>query len=176
MRKQTAKLFVLLVICLFAQSAVVSAQNPDFSRPTIIAASYDEEPLWHAKIYEDDNYLFVYRDYGKAEYTPDFFVYGKKRNKWIEIKKLSTEHAKLGRSPSSATKVALQVSWDYSSLKTVNYVNLPLRTSGSINFPDKITYDADTKRYFFNFNSSAKVEEMLTQFWVLKKDLDEAFN
>lgn len=176
MRKQTAKLFVLLVVGFLAQSVIVSAQNLNFSRPTIITASCDEEPLWHEKIYEDDNYLFVYRDYGKAEYTPNFFVYGKKRHKWIEIKKLSTEHAKLGRSPASNQKIVLSVSWDYSSLKNVNYVNLPLRTTGSINFPDRITYDADTKIYSFNFNSSAKFEETLTRFWVLKKDLDTAFN
>ncbi len=174
MRKQIAKLLVLFIICFLAQNAV--AQSRNFSRPTIITASCNEEPLWHEKIYEDDSYLFVYRDYGKAEHTPNFFVYGKKRNKWIEIKKISTEYAKLGRSPSSTTKVVLSVGWDYSSLKTVNYVSLPLRISGSINFPDKITYDANTKTFCFNFNSSAKFEEMLTQFQVLKKDLDQALN
>lgn len=174
MRKQTTKLLVLLVVCFLTQSALVEAQNQNFSRPTIMTASCDEEPLWHEKIYEDDDYLFVIRDYGKAEYTPNFFVYGKKQRKWIEIKKLSTEHAKLGCSPSSTAKAAPQVSWDYSALKTVNYVNLPLRTSGSTNFPDKITYDAENKTYCFHFNSSTNLEETLTQFWVLKKDLDEA--
>ncbi len=175
MRKQTAKLFVLFVICFLSQIAVI-AQNRNFSRTTIITASCDEEPLWHEKIYEDDNYLFVYRDYGQAEYTPNFFVYGKKHRKWIEIRKLSTEHAKLGRSSSSTAKVNSSANWDYSSLKSVNYVNLPLRTSGSINFPDLITYDSNSKTYCFKFNSSAKVEEMLTQFWVLKKDLEQALN
>lgn len=144
MKKQTAKLLVLLVICFLAQNAVAQ-KSQNFSRPTIITASSDEEPLWHEKIYEDEEYLFVYRDYGQTKYTPNFFVYGKKRHKWIEIKQLSTEHAKLGRSPSSTAKTALQVSWDYSALKTVNYVRLPLRTSGSINFPDKITYNAENK-------------------------------
>ena len=146
MKKQTTKLLVLFVICFLAQNAIAQ-KSRNFSRPTIITVSSDEEPLWHEKIYEDADYLFVYRDYGKAEYTPNFFVYGKKQHKWIEIKKLSTEHAKLGRSPSSTAKAALQVSRDYSSLKTVNYVNLPLRTSGSINFPDKITYNAENKTY-----------------------------
>ena len=173
MKNQTAKLLVLFVICFLAQNATAQ-KSRDFSRPTIITASSDEEPLWHEKIYEDKDYRFVIRDYGQAEYTPNFFVYGKKQHKWIEIKKLSTEHAKLGRSPSSSAKAAPQVSRDYSALKTVNYMNLPLRTSGSINFPDKITYDAENKTYCFNFNSTAKLEEMLTQFWVLKKDLDEA--
>lgn len=175
MKKQTAKLLVLFVICFLAQHAAAQKKKTrNFSRPTIITAACDEEPLWHEKIYEDNDYLFVIRNYGKAEYTPNFFVYGKKRHKWVEIKKLSTEEAKLGRSPSSTEKVALQVSWDYSALKSVNYVNLPLRTSGSINFPDKITYDSESKTYCFKFNSSSKAEEMLTQFWVLERDLDEA--
>ncbi|MBA4184177.1 MAG: hypothetical protein H0X49_09215 [Acidobacteria bacterium] len=106
MRKQTAKLFVLFVICFLSQIAVI-AQNRNFSRPTIITASSDEEPLWHEKIYEDKDYRFVIRDYGQAEYTPNFFVYGKKQRKWIEIKKLSTEHAKFGRFSSSAAKADL---------------------------------------------------------------------
>ncbi len=109
MRKITIKLSALFVICFLAQNATAQ-KTLDFSRPTIITASCDEEPLWHEKIYEDDDYLFVYRDYGKAEYTPNFFVYGKKQHKWIELKKLSTELAKLGRSPSSTAKTALQVS------------------------------------------------------------------
>ncbi len=111
MTKKTAKVVLLFIICLVAQKAV-TAQNRNFSRPTILTASHSEEPLWHEKIYEDDDYLFVYHDYGKAEYTPNFFVYGRKQRKWIEIKKLSTEHAKLGLSPSSTAKTALQVSWD----------------------------------------------------------------
>jgi hypothetical protein len=166
MKKHPVKLFLIFVICFLAQSAV--AQSLSFSRPTVITAVCNEEPFWHESIYEDDDYLFVYRYFGKAEETPVFFILGKKRNKWVELKKLSTEHAKLGRSPSSNSE-----SWDYSSLKTVNYVNLPLRTSGSINFPDLTTYDADNKAYCFNFNSLANVEEMLTQFWVAKKDLDQ---
>lgn len=175
MKKRTIKFFVLLIVCFLTQyGAAQQKRTLNFSRPTIIAVSYDEEPLWHEKIYEDGNYLFVIRDYGKAEYEPNFFVYGKKQRKWMEVKKLSTEHAKLGRSASPKAKSALQDGWDYSGLKTVNYVNLPLRASGSINFPDKITYDDKNKIFIFNFNSSAGVEEILTRFWVLKKDLDEA--
>lgn len=156
-----------------AQTFIVEIQN--FSRPTIITAPCDEEyPLWHKKIYEDGDYLFVYRDYGKPEYTPNFLIYGKKQKKWIEIKKLSTEHAKLGRSSSSTNNAASPTNWDYSSLKNVNYVGLPLRIAGSINFPDEITYDDNTRTYYLSFNSSVKTKEMLSQFRVLKTDLDQA--
>ncbi|MGH9946831.1 MAG: hypothetical protein ACRD6X_06515 [Pyrinomonadaceae bacterium] len=174
MKKITITSLVLFAVCSLTQIAVAQKQSLTFSRPTIITASCDEEPLWHEKIYEDDDYRFVIRDYGKAEHTPNFFVYGKKQRKWIEIIKLSTEHAELGHSPSATAKAASQASRDKSVLKSVNYVNLPLRIAGSTSLPEKITYDAENKTYSFNFNSLAKLEEMLMQIWVLKKDLDTA--
>ena len=151
------------------------AQTRTFSRPTIVAASCPDVPFWHVKVYEDDDYLFVYRHYGRAEYTPGFFVHGKRQHKWLEIKQLSTEHARLGRSP-AIDEVPLSVSWNYSPLAKVEYAALPLPTSGSINFPDKIEYDAVTEVYCLNFDSSAEREEMLTQFWVLKAELEAALS
>jgi hypothetical protein len=70
---------------------------------------------------------------------------------------------------------SLAVSWDYRSLKNVKYAGIPLHTSGSIDFPDKITYDNTTGAYRFSFDSSASVEEILTEFWVLKSDLRKVF-
>ena len=173
MKKQGSKFTLFLIICIFAQNVI--AQTRTFSRRTVILAPSADTPFWHVKVYEDDDYLFVYRHYGRAQYTPGFFVYGKRQNKWLEIKKLSTEHAKLGRSP-NIDEVRLSVSWNYSDLQNVEYADLPLRTSGSINFPDKINYDAETQAYFLNFNSSAEREEMLTRFWVLKAELAEALS
>jgi hypothetical protein len=175
MRKQTVKLLVLFAICFL--TGAVTAQSQNLSRPTIITAPCAEKyPLWHKMIYEDNDYLFVYQDYGKAEYIPILLVYGKKRKKWIEIKKISTEHAKLGRFSSSTAKANLQGNRSYSSLKNIKYVHLPLHISGSTDFPDKITYDDNSKTYYFNFNSSSEDAEMLTQFRVLKKDLEQALN
>jgi hypothetical protein len=175
MRKQTVRLLVLFAICFL--TGAIATQSQTSSRPTIIAALCAEKnPLWHEKIYEDDNYLFVYRDYGKAEYIPNLLVYGKKQKKWIEIKKLSTEDAKLGRFASSTAKANLAGIRDNSSLKNIKYIDLPLRISGSTEFPDKITYDDNSKIYYFNFNSSSEDKEILTQFRVLKKDLEWALN
>src|SRR5687768_3939394 len=70
-----------------------------FTRPTLIAVLCKQVPKWHVKFYEDKDYLFSYRHYGKGEYVPGVFVYNKKLSKWLEIKKLSTENAKLGQSP-----------------------------------------------------------------------------
>ncbi len=78
--------------------AFAKGQNT-FSHPTLIAALREHEPKWHVKVYEDEDYQFVYRHYGNAEYVPGFFVYSKKRSRWVKITKLSTENAKLGHSP-----------------------------------------------------------------------------
>jgi|SRR5947209_4005569 len=145
-----------------------------FTRPTLITVSCEQIPKWHVEIFKDEDYRFFYRDYGKAEFVPGFFVYSQKRDEWIEIKKLSTENAKLGHSP-PIMEIPLQVAWDYSYLKKLDYAEIPLRTSGSITFPDHITDDEGEQAYRLDFNSGLKREEFMTRFWILKKDLDDAF-
>ena len=170
-------MYSALLIMAFALSifspAITKGQNT-FSRQTLIAALCEHEPKWLVKVYEDEDYQFVYRDYGKAEYVPGFFVYSKKRSRWAEITNLSTENAKLGHSP-PFDEVRLSVGWDYSGLKSKDYVELPLRTSGSINFPEKIEYDASSEAYHLNFNPSLR-PEFQTLFWILKKDLKKVFD
>ena len=82
---------------------------------------------------------------------------------------------KLGRSP-NIDEVPLSVSWDYKNLQSVEYTDLPLRTSGSINFPDKTEYEEDNQVYCVQFNSSAAREGMLTHFWLLRVDLERALD
>ena len=156
----------------FLSPADINRQST-FSRPTLIATLCEHEPKWHVKVFEDGDYHFVYRHYGNAEYVPGFFAYSKKHSRWLEITKLSTENAKLGRSPPSE-EVRLSVGWDYSRLKEKDYAEIPLHTSGSINFPNEIAYDASSAAYHLNFNPSLKAEYQ-TWFWILKKDLEKAF-
>jgi hypothetical protein len=92
----------------------------------------------------------------------------------MEIKKLSTENAKLGRSPTSEEGLC-SVGWDYSDLRKADYATIPLMTSGSVNFPDKILYQADIATYLLQFNSSWNIDAVLTQFIIKKDDLDKAF-
>ena len=167
----SASLIVALALSIFPP-AITKGQNT-FSRPTLIAALCEREPKWLVKVYEDEDYQYVYRDYGKAEYVPGFFVYSKKSGRWAEITNLSTENAKLGHSP-PLDEVLLSVAWDYSGLRSKDYVELPLRTSGSINFPEKIEYDAGAEAYQLNFNPSIKPVYQ-TLFWILKKDLKKVF-
>jgi hypothetical protein len=53
---------------------------------------------------------------------------------------------------------------------------LPLQTSESINFPDRIVPDQLNQAYRFDFNSGLNLDEALTSFWVTKKDLEDAFD
>jgi hypothetical protein len=164
---------IIIASALTAFSPAFAKRQNSFSRPTLIAALCEHEPKWHVKVYEDKDYQFVYRHYGNAEYVPGFFVYSKKHNRWAEITKLSTENAMLEHSP-PFKEVRLSVGWDYSRLKSKDYVELPLRTSGSISFPDEIVYEANVEAYHLNFNPSLKPEYQ-TWFWLLKKDLEKAF-
>jgi hypothetical protein len=70
MRENIAKLFLLLIVCGFAQ--IVIAQTRNFSRPTITAVALKDVPFYHQKVNEDDDYLFAYRHYGDKDYTPGF--------------------------------------------------------------------------------------------------------
>ena len=144
-----------------------------FSRPTLIARLCEHEPKGHVKVYEDEDYQFVYRDYGNGECVPGFFVNSKKRSRWVEITKLSTENAQLGHSP-PFFEVPLSIVWDHSYLKSKDYAELPLSAGSSIKFPDEIVYEVSSKAYHLNFNSSLKPEYQ-TWFWILKKDLAKAF-
>lgn len=164
---------IIIPLALSAFAPAITKEQIKFSRPTLITTICEHEPKWHGKVYEDEDYQFVYRHYGKAEHVPGLFVYGKKHGKWLEITKLSTENAKLGHSP-PFDEVRLSVAWDHSRLKDKDYAELPLRTSGSINFPEKITYEASSTTYRLNFDASLKAEYQ-TWFWIWKKDLEEAF-
>lgn len=145
------------------------------ARPTVVLSPvYD--PVGRCRtIYEDSDYMFVARDYGpKGTQIPGLFVFSHKMKKWMEIKELSTEEAKLGRSP-TLEEGRCSVGWDYSGLRNTDYAKIPLMTSGSLNFPDKICYAADSATYFLQFNSSWNIDAVLTQFIVKKGDLDKAF-
>jgi len=158
---------------------VVSQQATN--RPTVILSA-SEDPVGQRKtIYEDSEYVFVARSYGpKGLQIPGLFVFSQKMNKWMEIKMLSTQGAKLGRSPSPEEEriknAFCSVGWDYSGLRKAEYATIPLMTSGSLNFLDKILYKADTATYLLQFNSSWNIDAVLTEFIVKKDDLGKAFD
>ncbi|MDA1138631.1 MAG: hypothetical protein O3B01_08615 [Planctomycetota bacterium] len=130
------------------------------------------------KIHEDTHYSFVYRHYGNQRegvHTPGLFVHSKETGTWMEVKKLSTKGAKLGRDPNIDGKIICSVGWDYRPLAKKDYVEIPLMTSGSVNFPDTISYEEDRHSYFLLFNSNWEIEAVLSKFEVKKADLDWSF-
>jgi hypothetical protein len=158
---------------------LTDAVRAELHLPSKIASvilSPSPDPVGQSKpIYKDANYVFIARNYGpKGKQVPGLFVFSNKTRKWMEINRLSTKDARFGRSP-TLEEGRCSVGWDYSGLREADYATIPLRTSGSLNFPDKILYQTDTSVYLLQFNSSWNIEAVLTQFIVKKDDLDKAF-
>lgn len=164
-----------VVVLLLCGSIGVAQSNKDglrFSRVTIKGQVLDAEPKWHFQVYADASYRFVFRHYGsKGEYVPGFFARDLSRNRWLQLTELSTEHARLGVSP-DFNDIRLMVGWDFRGLASAEYAQLPLKTSGSIVFPDRVTFDPSTKLYRLDCNSELNRDASLTSFWVRKADLD----
>ena len=177
MRKGT--LILALLVCTgIAEVGLARAQQLAFSRKTIVGVHFDRPPKWHLKLYDDKQYLFLYRHYGNEEYVPGFFVYSVRKNKWMEIKKLSTENAILGRSPDLKypLKCPTPVTWDFTYLKNREYVDWPLKASDTIFVPDFIVKDEDRKVYRIEFTPQCGLSYTLTRFFIRFEDLDEAFD
>jgi hypothetical protein len=162
---------LITLACLIFWAAITAAAYQDeslsFSRPTIEATALKTAPKSAVKLYEDEEFVFLYRPSGGKEFAPGLFVYGKKPGIWIEIKKLSTENAKLGRL-SSGEEVRLVVG-------KKQYAELPLKTGGTVSIPSKVKYDADIEVYALEFDPWQKKEENVTRFWIDREDLGEAF-
>lgn len=147
-----------------------------FTRPTIVATPL-EQPVtfWHELTFEDNEYMFVSRHYGTGgKHVPGFFVYSKSRGAWIQISRISTEHARLGRSPEGPPVLA--VGWDYGDLIRYEYVSAPLRGGSFISSPDRIVAMPRQGLYRLDYNSDLKIDYSLTWFWVRIADLEAAFD
>ena len=163
------RLITLAGLLLWAATIVAAYQDEplSFSRPSLEASALRTAPKSVVTLYEDEDFVFVHRGPGGTQHAAGFFVYGKKSGRWIEIKKVSTENAKLGRL-SSGEEVRL-------TLGKKQYAEMPLKTSRGINVPSKIKYDAEIEVYMLEFESWQKKEEYVTRFWVDREDLEETF-
>jgi hypothetical protein len=143
-----------------------------FSWPTAKGKALQSEPFSHRLVYEDSLYAFRLRHYGgEGTHTPAFLALRLADSTWIEITHLSTEHARFGRSP-DILDIPLAVVWDFSRLADSAYAALPLHTSGSIVFPDRVSFEQEGNIYRFDCNSQLDRPQCLTTFWVLRADLD----
>ena len=139
-------------------SGAQPSTHPAFIRPTLVATRVDTAPAFHRLIHEDDSYIFVERHYGSSNSpaTPGLFVRSKPRGDWIEIVGLATERARFGRAPRD---LLLAVGWDDGGLINEPFVTLPLHTSGSIRFPDRIVDFSAESVYRLDFGSGLDYED-----------------
>jgi hypothetical protein len=156
-----------LILWAAAVAAAYQDENLSFSRPTIEASTLKTAPKSAIKLYEDEEFVFLSRPAVGKESAPGLFVYGKKPGIWIEIKKVSTENAKLGRL-SSGEEMRLIVG-------KKQYLELPLKSGATLNIPSKVKYDADIEVYMLEFDPWQKKDEHLTRLWIDREDLGEAF-
>ena len=68
----------------------------------------------------------------------------------------------------------ISVGWDFSSFASQPYADMPLRTSGSIAFPDKIELLEDG-RYKLSFMTKTGVRAAATHLYVSRDDLEKEF-
>jgi hypothetical protein len=158
---------------------------PTAPRSSIVVKA-SEPPLTNVQVlYYDEAFLFSGRTFGdrktpEGNLEPGLFVHSKDRNRWLQVLAISTAGARLGRSwtedPQAQRKLrTAPVGWDFTSFATRPYIDQPLRTTGSIAFPDHVVYDAGSGRYELHFFSSWGVPSAETVLYILRSDLVDAF-
>jgi hypothetical protein len=117
---------------------------------------------------------------GPGAQEPALFAHSKERNRWVQILAIATAGGRLGRSwtddPQAQKKLrTAPVGWDFTSFAGRPYIDQPLRTTGSIVFPDKITYDAEAGQYELRYFSVYGVSSAETVLFIKRSDLIDAF-
>jgi Domain of unknown function (DUF4377) len=161
----------------FPEAGLARAQQLTFSRPTFVGIHYDRQPPWHYKLYEDGEYMFVFRNHDGGEYVPGIFVQNVRKNMWMEIRRISTENAVLGRSPGpdDLIKCPIPETWDFSTLRKREYADLPLKTSRLLFVPDRIARDEERKVYRIEFTPPCELAYLITRFFIRIEELNNAF-
>jgi hypothetical protein len=109
-----------------------------------------------------------------------FFAYSKMMDRWVQISKISTADAKFGRyfADDSEAKKRLQFSqvvWDFTKFAALDYIEQPLCTSGSIEFPDSVSYDETTGKYELRYLSAFRAATAETVLYFKRSDLIQGF-
>lgn len=155
----------------FAQSVVTMAASPGTRNIRVVY--YDKDFLFLARNYGD------HRDFGGST-EPGLFVHSKAHDCWLQVSQLSTKDAKFGKSesdnPDERKRLMLSsVVWDFTAYAKKSLIRLPLKTSGSIEFPENIEFDEKTDRFKMSFFTSWKIASAVTSLYVSRKDLIEQF-
>jgi hypothetical protein len=163
----------------------VLLQGGHQDRPTIITRPVEPPGRNTSIIYYDDQFLLLSRHYGDVRdrggaTEPGLFAHSKATGRWLQIRAISTAGARLGSSSSNdpAARRRLRVAsvtWDFRPLADQPYIEQPLRTSGSIAFPDSVVYDSSSGRYELHYFSSWGIASAETVLYVSREDLIAAF-
>jgi hypothetical protein len=163
---------VLLPAMAFAQAVVMSEAHPGTRNTSVI--------------YYDDSFLFMSRNFGdqrdpRGNTVPGLFVHSKAHDRWLQIHELSTKDGKFGKSssedPEENKRLQMsQVGWDYTAYAQKPSIELPLKTAGSIAFPEAIDFDAKGDRFKLSFYTSWKIESAATRLFLSRKELIEQFD
>jgi hypothetical protein len=148
------------------------AQVPQTSSIQTKPAPAPTGNLW--VLYYDEAFLFA-SHFGNSRDPsgePVLLVHSKSRDRWMQIAAISTAGARLGK---SSPDMRTSVIWDFSALAERSFAKLPLRTSGSLMWPDRVRYDSQTERYELRHASKSGVLSAMTVLYVLRADLDAAF-
>ena len=155
------------------------------NRPTIISQPSDPPRRNFSIIYYDDMFLFAERNYGTAadaagNTVPGLFVHSKEQSRWILVTAISTAGGRFGTSASNDPEARKRlrmasVSWDFTAYAQRPYIEQPLRTSGSIAFPNVIEYDGPGDRYVLRYFTSWGVPSAETVLYISRADLVGAF-
>ena len=168
--------FVLAIAFL---SAVASAQ-------TLVTKDASPGSRNVRVVYYDNNFLFMARDHGDhrdfgGNTEPGLFVHSKAHDRWLQILQVSTKDGKFGKSQSDDPEESKRlrtasVGWDFTGFAKKSSIDLPLKTSGSIAFPEKIELDATADRFKLSFFTTWEIESAATRLYLSRKDLKEQFD
>lgn len=166
---------ILGILCFVGEGSAQTIVTRDMGAPTrnIFVISYDDAFCWVGRHYGDQ------RDFGGST-EPGLFVHSKRHDKWLQIVKVATRGGVFGTSNSDRKEdqqklMGISVVWNFTGLATNAYAELPLRTSGSIAFPDKVELDEKQGRYTFGFMTECGVTSAASYLSFDRRDLEMAF-
>jgi hypothetical protein len=158
----------ILFLCLWSSLVWSREDAMKFTRPTVIGLVLERAPERYHQYYKDQYYQFVVADNSEEPVVSTFVAHDLVKERWLQITKLSTEHARLGKSNDRLPEATP----DFYALRNDEYVQLPFKSRGWNVFPDRIVFDSTNRLYRMSCNASYNLPIDVTTFLVLKSDLD----